>query len=394
MTDDQMRREILSAGPDDGDWMDVVRRATRARHRSQIYAAVAVAALVVVGVASAYALGHPIIDFRTADNAPHKVIAEFDSLDIGAPEGMATGVLSDQARAIPGLYLNGEPYELGVAPTKEGGFCISQSGCIANGADRRTMDGRISISIKAPEGLSGPCRISGEFLKSEGERLEVAYADGTSEEVPFVWVTAPINAGFFVFDVPEERRVNSHRPVSVVLFDRAGKVLVRESIPDLEMAWLRSVNHSPPGYPHLSVPPEAIWEKRRQLFDLRADDGARIGLWVAPGRDGSTCVWTTQSYGCFDSSQVEKGVGLGIGNGGTHVTLGGDRVGEGIVKIEARFEDGDKVELTPKEGFLIWPIPSRHYPLGHRLEELVGYDASGQMIARQSVSTTESGLYP
>jgi hypothetical protein len=69
-------------------------------------------------------------------------------------------------------------------------------------------------------------------------------------------------------------------------------------------------------------------------------------------------------------------------------------VGEGIVKIEARFEDGDKVELTPKEGFVIWPIPSRHYPLGHRLEELVGYDASGQMIARQSVSTTESGLYP
>ena len=50
--------------------------------------------------------------------------------------------------------------------------------------------------------------------------------------------------------------------------------------------------------------------------------------------------------------------------------------------------------MVPKDGYLIWPIPSRYYPLGHRLEELVAFDAGGTAIARQRVSTTERGMYP
>ena len=58
MSDDLTRNEILSAGPDDGDWSDVISRASRARRRYQVRAAVLVTALVVVGAASAYALTH------------------------------------------------------------------------------------------------------------------------------------------------------------------------------------------------------------------------------------------------------------------------------------------------------------------------------------------------
>ena len=58
MSDDLTRNEILSAGPDDGDWSDVLKRAKKARHRSQIYVAVALTALIVVGAASAYVLTH------------------------------------------------------------------------------------------------------------------------------------------------------------------------------------------------------------------------------------------------------------------------------------------------------------------------------------------------
>jgi hypothetical protein len=399
VTDDRIKHEILSAGPDDGDWTDVVRRATRGRRRSHIYAAVAVTALVVVGVATAYAMGHPIVDFGTADQAPYKAVAE-----LGGSE--ESGVLADQAREIPGLSVDGKPYELSVAPTKEGGFCIRfvEGGvrtipCLANIADRRTIEKMIYLSMSA-DGLAGQLWIGGAFLEKEGERLEVTYADGANDEIPFVWVNAPINAGIFVLSVSGERRVHARGPVFVTLFDRNGNVIAREPITD-PTGFTSADHHDLPGYPHLSVPPEAIWEKRRQLFDLRADGGARVGLWVAPGRDGSTCVWTTRSYRCFDSSQAEKGLGLVLSNGGgkmdngNPVILGGDRVGEGIVKVEARFEDGDKVELTPKEGFLIWPIPSRHYPSGHRLEELVGYEADGQVVARQSVNTTlEPNFYP
>ena len=62
MSDDSIRHAILSAGPDDGDWTDVLRRVILTRHRRQVYGAVLLSALVIVGAASAYALthrGHP-----------------------------------------------------------------------------------------------------------------------------------------------------------------------------------------------------------------------------------------------------------------------------------------------------------------------------------------------
>lgn len=58
MSEELKREEILGAGPDDGDWSDVISRASRARRRYQVRAAVLVTALVAVGAASAYALTH------------------------------------------------------------------------------------------------------------------------------------------------------------------------------------------------------------------------------------------------------------------------------------------------------------------------------------------------
>ena len=238
MSEERTRAAILSAGPNDGNWTDVIRRAKRARRRQGIYGVVLLTALVVVGVASAYALGHPIVDFGTADKAPSKSIAVIGGADAGAPEGIATGVLADQAREIPGLSAGGKPYEVSVEPTREGGFCtfsrITKSGsllhCLSNSADRRSIERSIGLWINAPDGLHGPLWIGGEFLESEGDHLEVAYANGTNDEIPFVWVNAPIDAGIFVLSVPEDRRVDARWPVSVTLFDRNGKVLARESI--------------------------------------------------------------------------------------------------------------------------------------------------------------------
>jgi hypothetical protein len=393
MSEELQRDEILSAGPDDGDWVDVIRRASQARRRQGIYGAALLTALVVVGVASAYALGHPIVDFNTAEKGSTKVVNDFGSMEVGAPENMAPGVLPEQARRIPGLYVDGKSYNLWVAPTKQGGFCTTE-GCIA---DRRTLAGHIGVSTSGNKTGTGVSQISGEFIEDGGERLELTYADGSHSDVPFVWVTAPIDAGFFVFGIPEEHQVPAERPVTITLFDKEGKVLSRGSVMDMSHFRddIASVTHDIPGYPHLSVPAKAIWSQSKQLFDLRADDGARVGLWVAPKRGGGTCVWTTQSAGCSDPGQVEErpALALGFEGGGSHVNLG-DRVGANVARVEARFEDGDKVELLPKEGYLIWPIPSRHYSLGHRLEELVAFDAGGQVIARQSVSTTERGLYP
>jgi hypothetical protein len=393
------RRELLLPGRDDADWNDVLRRARRARRRRQASAGAALAGAIVVGVASAYALGHPIIDFGKAAKGPTSVVNNFGSLQVGAPAGMAPGVLPHQARRITAVRIDGKEHVLWVAPTKQGGFCELWSklmgGCRANRHDKFAP--RIDIGVLGARNNTGVAVLSGSFFQSAGARLEVSYLDGVTDEIPFVWVTAPIDAGFYLYRVPDAHRISARRPTFVTLLDKTGKVLAREKVFDVAANAPRDVMHRLPGYPPLSVPAEAKWAKRLQLFALRADDGAKIGLWIAPEREGGTCFWTNQASGCTKVGHRVQGtlrpLALGFEGGGKHVTLC-CTVGRHVARVEVRFEDGERIELTPKQGYLVWPIPSRHYPRGHRLNELIAFDASGRRIARRRLPTNEPGLYP
>jgi hypothetical protein len=391
--------ELLVPGPEDGDWNDVVRRARRARRHRLTSVGVAVAAIFCLGLAAAYAFGHPIVDFGSAPKGPRSVVNDFGSLQVGAPEGMAPGVFPHEARRITAVLIDGKRHVLWVAPTEKGGFCEQWSdlggGCRADRHDRfaRHIDVTEMYTGTATSGATLTV-VGGSFFQSDGATLELAYEDGASDEIPFVWVTAPIDAGFYLFRVPDAHRVDGHRPKAVRLYDDAGKLLTSEPIrePDMPLP----VEHRLAGYPPLSVPGSAVWEKRRQLFDLRADDGTHIGLWVAPSRKGGTCFWTNQAGGCprpGSERHEPPPLALGFSGATTHVTLC-CTVGSHVARVEARFQDGDRVELEPKEGYLVWPVPSRHYPRGHRLEELVAFDASGRQIATQQMKPDAAGLYP
>ena len=394
MTETLLLEDLLVPGPDDADWRDVVRRATRARRRRLAVTTLAVATISCLGIAAAYALDYPIVDFGSAPKGPSNVVNDFGSLEVGAPEGMAPGVLPHEARRITSVTIDGKEHVLWVAPTKQGGFCEQWSdlagGCRADRHDRFAE--RIDVTY----GGTGPDFLSGSFFQSAAEKLELAYADGATAEIPFVWVTAPIDAGFYAFRVPDAHRVDGHRPTEMRLYDADGKLLKSQPLEHLSPDVLNLNTHQLPGYPLLSVPSQAIWEQRRQLFDLHADDGDRIGLWVAPSRGGGTCMWSNQASGCTRAGEASKEptIGLGFSGATTHVTLC-CTVGQDVARVEARFEDGDRIDLpAPKEGYLVWPIPARHYPLGHRLEELVAFDSSGREIATQGEKTDAAGLYP
>jgi hypothetical protein len=264
-------------------------------------------------------------------------------------------------------------------------------GCRADRHDK--FASRIDVG-----GMGGPYGmtvLNGSFFQTNGDRLELKYADGQTNDVPFVWVTAPINAGFYLYRVPDAHRRAGHQPISVTLYDSSNNVIDQEQVlggqpPDM-------VGHRLPGYPLLMVPTKAVWAKRTQLFDWRADDGAHIGLWIAPERGGGTCFWTNQGNGCTNVGHPVHGkmplLTLGFQGGGKHVNLCCS-VSKKIARVQARFVDGDRIDLTPKQGYLVWPIPARHYPLGHRLTQLVGYDANGRAIATQRIPSNQRGLYP
>jgi hypothetical protein len=383
--------DLLRRGPDDADWNDVLRRAGGEPRRRRAAAIVAAVVTVVVGIASAYAFGYPIIDFGKAPKGPEKVVNDFGSMEVGAPEGMAPGVLPHETRRITAVRIDGKEHVLWVAPTKQGGFCEEWSDFVGGCRADRHDDFAKRLDVSGTGDV-----LAGSFFQKAGTKLVISYADGASDEIPFVWVTAPIDAGFYLFRVPDAHRAEGHRPTAVRLLDKRDAVLAREEVRP-PGKYPSFVTHELPGYPHLSVPAEAIWDQRRQLFDLRADDGARIGLWIARKRGGGTCMWANQALGCSQGAeggnQSEPALGLGFSGAATHVTLC-CTVGPQVARVEARFEDGDSVELFPKQGYLVWPIPSRHYPLGHRLDRLIGFDSDGHEIANRPIVGDQRGLYP
>lgn len=388
--------ELLPAGPDDRDWSDVVRRATRARRRRGASSVLAVVAASGLLIAAAYGLGHPIIDFSSAPKGPRAVVDDFGSLKVGAPRGIAVGgLLPEEARRITRVVIDGKPHTLWVAPTKQGGYCDHWSGLIAECRANPRVFQRILFSrlYSAPRGQRPLLVVGGSFLQRDAARLELAYQDGTTIEIPFVWVTEPINAGFYLFRVPRSRRAKGHGPKGVRLFDEHGHLLASESAPyegtpgpdsDLNL-------HKLAGYPPLSVPARAIWGKRRQLFDLYADDGAHLGLWVAPSSSGGTCFWSNQTSACSSARREQRALQLGF-SGGPHVTVCCN-VRPDVTRVVARFQDGERIGLRPRGSYLLWPIPARHYAPGHRLEELVAFDAAGQRVGSER-GPVGPGMYP
>ena len=221
MSDKLQRNDVLSAGPDDGDWTDVLRRTKRARRRREIYGAAFLVTLAAIAVACSSVLGHPIVDFGKAQKAPENVVVNFAHESSIGPK-----ILNYRTREIPGLFLYGKPYKLYVAPTESYGFCMSQGRstpgtCYTRGSV--LVPGRLDAYLIADKKI----RILGAFGWSRAERLVVSYADGSKEDVPFVWVTAPIDAGFFVLGVSKAHRSHATRPTALVLYDARGNVLAR-----------------------------------------------------------------------------------------------------------------------------------------------------------------------
>ncbi len=375
------------------DWGDVVRRARRAARARRALEAAAVLAVVIVGVASAYALGHPVVDFGTAKHAGVHEVDEFGSMQVAAPRGMAPGVLPHQTRRITSVRIDGKVHTLYVAPTKHGGFCYEWTQL--GGTCRASRHSRYATHID-PGGLigrNGLIVLEGSFIQAAGDRLTMTFKDGATAEVPFVFVSTPISAGFYLYRVPDAHRRAATRPTSLALYNKAGKLLDREPIIGGESPLATQRPHKLAGFGVISAPAAGIWAKRVLLFDLRAPGGQRVGLWSMPMRGGGRCYATNTGSGCFTPALLKTMPPLEVGFNGDRLCCS---VSTRIVRVEALFQDGARVELQPRAGFLVWPIPTDHWALGHRITTLVGYDAAGRVITREKLAAPKDqrGIYP
>jgi hypothetical protein len=232
----------------DGDWHAVLaladaRRADRTRVRSRTALAFVFVALA-IGIplltTPAFGLLVDLIErtnvvFDNSKPAPNLVKKEFADLAVGAPPRFAPGILAAQAREVGTFKAGGKTHALWVVPTRRGGYCYTFEhlfgGCRVTTAERKRSLFGVTDTADATPGGKTPLvlRVGGDVTAPNAATIELLYADGSRSMVPFVWVSAPISAGFFIYDVHSEHRTANARATAAILLDADGNELARQT---------------------------------------------------------------------------------------------------------------------------------------------------------------------
>lgn len=398
------------------DWEDVLRRAGTdgSRHRLRPLplrrewpprrrtAVIAIAAALVIAIAApAFGLHQVVIDWVEAEPAPERVQIRFDQLGVAAPLGMDPEVIPGSARKVIQRRIGGRLRTLWVAPTRKGGFCAEWtglfSGCVANPGRlvaRPARPGDLNAALLGvtwwPDEHGVLQQLGGHLHARATERLTVEFADGESAQIDVVWVSPPIDAGFYVYEVPQEHRRIGHQVTAIVATDAEGDVLARqvfELTPPEEI--MR--RHRLPDGQLADLPAKAIVERARRIIDFKAQNGGRVTLWVVPARDGGRCYVHNRFGGCT-GHELDVPMAAGVLGGPTVLFSGPVR--DDVALVELRYEDGAVERLRPVEGFVLHEIDPRHYERGHRLELVIARDARGRALHRHVSRTDHPGVYP
>ena len=298
----------------------VARRATR-RRRALLALPVVLMLTLAAAAAAASLLGQP---------APEVVKQRLAELDQGMPTDLrlnpdiahAHSVATDGAST---LYL---------AELRGGGYCLAI--VTADGRERGTpCDARpdgsqraIDVSLPSDQGggPDAPVVLGGRVNAAGASRLELRYADGVSIGVPLA------GGGFFIYDVPAERRAEAHgHPLTLVALNAGGGEVASVAIP-------------------------ADW-----------DGPARLS--PGPIRDV-----TTRS----DSSDFTLVLGIdGVVDPGR------------VTRLALRWPDGSvsRVAVTPRGGFGYAFPASRFHDLADAVATLVAYSADGAVVDSEPITS-------
>jgi hypothetical protein len=223
---------------DVGNWEDVLRRAgvERKLPRRTVIVALLVLAAVAVPVLVAAVLTRTDVLFTHSKPAPNIVKKRFLDLSFGAPPRFAFQTLAAQTREVGTFRFGRHDRKLWVAPTRGGGYCYmfeeGSGGCVRTTSDRRPIGASYMMGDALPRtdhGLTAVTRMFGVVGDKTTARVEVHYADGTMSDVPFIYVSDPIDAGFFVLEVPASHLTKATRATAIVALDKGRRELGRQT---------------------------------------------------------------------------------------------------------------------------------------------------------------------
>jgi hypothetical protein len=197
----------------------------RARSRVLVLGLAAVALVAAIAVATpARALVRGILPFWDQPTAPQSVQVQFFSLNAGAPRGMSPHAVAGQTREVGRFTFGGSTKTLWVAPAGNGGFCslwlpAGGGGCSTSGHP---------LSTGALLQLGRPAWVTGDATAPTVGDVVIRLSDGSTVQPRIVWVSAPISAGFFAYDVPAAQQTSRVHVTAVDAYDRNGRLVAHQ----------------------------------------------------------------------------------------------------------------------------------------------------------------------
>jgi hypothetical protein len=237
MTDELQERFRQLQYTGDGDWSEVLRRARKRRSRSRLALAAALAVFVALAAPTALALRGSITDFFESEPASRSMVLDFARMDVGAPQHLDNRVIYGQTRKIFEREIHGgQVLTLWVAPNRRGGFCEALVGPRHPGGfgclwERSPL--APTVEVRGPitrEGVinGGPVLIWGSVGIGGAETIELHYEDGAFDTQPLTWVSEPIDAAFFLFDITRPHWEKGHQYDRLIVRDGKGRELHSE----------------------------------------------------------------------------------------------------------------------------------------------------------------------
>ena len=178
--------------------------------------------------------GRSDVEFAQAPPAASVIKREFAEMTSGAPKGMNPNVLPGQTKLAATFNVEGGQRRVWVAPTAGGGYCYVierlSGGCRQDGSPSAGLE--LGGSFVLAAGASAPRMdfLAGEIFEPRATTLRVTFEDSRAELLPFVYVSGPIDAGFFAYKPSSAEQQPGHRPLAVAVLDANGSLLATREI--------------------------------------------------------------------------------------------------------------------------------------------------------------------
>jgi hypothetical protein len=202
----------------------------RPRRRPYVLAvALAIAVLAVVLATPAFGLQSHIVQLFASSKPPPERIHDLFA-DAAQPAPGETRkpdwVLVDKRRVAVTLRIPGYGTErLWVAPTRNGGLCVGTP----DGCDRyRRRPFFTTLTASPSTQRNGHIFFLGDTL-AHGARILIRFEDGSSDRIPLTWVSRPIDAGVFLYDLPRVHWKKGRMPIVLTVENANGQELARST---------------------------------------------------------------------------------------------------------------------------------------------------------------------